>query len=151
MPTPYLPNPHEGLLQRQTKAFQAEVSLRLPNATTLLQRDVWSGVALDTQGFTLHAAFVGLQVVSDSLGTAFDDVVLDGVMEGSSGSVWCELVRGRLVYLGPGAYAFPGLQITDSLANMLRFTIQAVDLNEGAVSRVLSGRVDGVLIAGPRI
>ncbi|MHC4400527.1 MAG: hypothetical protein ACYTG0_12690 [Planctomycetota bacterium] len=149
----YLPTPQEAMAQRamrpiRTETRSAPISSTVSDDQAAGAISVWKSPKLDTKGYTLQNAFVAVQVLGD---TNVDiGLTMFGVLEGSCGSVQCELARSLAVpYAGPGYYALSAMTNADSLAATIQFRLVAFSA-QAAAGRQLRFRLDGMLVAGHR-
>jgi len=152
----YHPLPKQVILDRRVKPIDSPVgsqSIQMlvnpPAAAGLTDLPIWmSAVSVDIP-FIIHNAFVLFEVVTDTLAPADLRVTFSAVLEGSSGSVFCELDRQTFTagYRGPGDYRIPLLRNDSAMARQTRVRL----FMTSTLPRTIEFRVYGELVSGPHV
>jgi len=154
----YDPTPHKALGDRQYRPFRRLLrDVPVGQVATFAggtHSIVYSSPALDTKGFGLQNAFVGLSVLADNRPNEL--IEFHGQLVGSSNSGGSRAADSTIFsgqgggYTGPGDYAIPLLR-GSFLATETQFLLRVATLDIFPPGRLIDIEIDGVLASGPPV
>lgn len=155
----YMPTPEAALLQRrqlpESRVFENH-ALHYDSkiAAEIRGPQIWDSKCLDTDYFTLHNAYVLIQVGRDTVADGLGDrLVWTVVMEGHHGSPFAELDIAQLNSTGrTGVFRVP-IMVQEDLSLQTRIALYAADNasyteQEPWQQRFIDFRIDIVLVSG---